>query len=505
MKMSPESRVDLSTITQTHDETESTQSPQAPARSSLTAVRRFTWMTLATPMAVVAVVFAVGFLRLQTERAQAARAEARLASTWLADRLQHAEPEVDAVISGIVSNSKLLVAVFQADGSPVAAGSLAGLDRARARYLIEAGESTTEIHGKKVAISSQTFLKENKAHYAVVGQEIALVTKDLVQFWGPWAATALVSILVSMLFGTYFGRDLNTYFAHLRARLLTMAEEKHPQRMKRPGAHRTDEYGTLASAVRELENRFRGELAMYQDALEEVDVLSQKRTDFLRDVACELQVPLKEIVKLTEQLLSGQAGPLEENQREDLQIISTATDRLENMVNDIMDLSSLIDKGLAPGDEVVDLREVLSEVIDTARGAIGDKKIEIVLQCDVTDGPHVKGDRQRLWQVFTNLLSNALKFTEEGLVHIEVSSEEDKGEASVRVRDTGVGIPEEHWESIFNPFHQQGPSAKKLKGTGLGLAISKRIVELYRGSISVSAEEGKGSTFTVRFPYVKTR
>jgi signal transduction histidine kinase len=108
----------------------------------------------------------------------------------------------------------------------------------------------------------------------------------------------------------------------------------------------------------------------------------------------------------------------------------------------------------------------------------------------------VRGSRQRLWQVMTNLVSNAIKFTNEGEVALRLGCTRH-GTALIEVSDTGVGIPTDSLDDVFDPFKQPGDKSKRVKGYGLGLAICKRLVELHKGEIRVSSVEGQGSCFTV--------
>jgi signal transduction histidine kinase len=125
----------------------------------------------------------------------------------------------------------------------------------------------------------------------------------------------------------------------------------------------------------------------------------------------------------------------------------------------------------------------------------------VVNQVISADLPLLLADEARLRQILINLLSNAIKFTETGSVSIQANADQDKQQIRIAVADTGVGIPEEAFDSIFDEFQQvDGTSTRQHGGTGLGLAISRRLARMHDGDITVESQPGKGSTFTVSLP-----
>ena len=184
-----------------------------------------------------------------------------------------------------------------------------------------------------------------------------------------------------------------------------------------------------------------------------------------------------------------------------------ADERLMGLVSDIVDLSSLISAELELDEEPVDLAALAEEVVSAARGQAqrekrsraGELEVRLEREGEGEPGPFVRGDRRRLWQVLTNLVSNGVKFTERGAVVVRVGRDE-RGLAVLRVEDTGVGISELDQSSVFETFRQLGGRARSKRGSGLGLAISRRLVEMHGGSIGVSSKIGRGTVFTVRLP-----
>ncbi|HTL97621.1 MAG TPA: ATP-binding protein, partial [Holophagaceae bacterium] len=184
--------------------------------------------------------------------------------------------------------------------------------------------------------------------------------------------------------------------------------------------------------------------------------------------------------------------------REDLRIIYENGQNLLAMINQVLDLSKF-----EAGKMQVELREmdpipVLEDVRALAAGLVQDRPIRLSYDRPAFSA-RVMGDPDRLRQVFTNLVGNAVKFTEEGEVAMEAALED--GLFKVRFRDTGIGMTEDEIQRLFQPFQQvDGSVTRRFGGTGLGLAISRRIMEFMHGAIRVESDKGKGSVFTVELP-----
>jgi signal transduction histidine kinase len=263
---------------------------------------------------------------------------------------------------------------------------------------------------------------------------------------------------------------------------------------------RIAELCAVGQALVRLDHRFAGEMALYEDALAEVETLDGRRTDLLSAVAGELYGPLDRVVSLSSDLQSGGAGPIDEAKAEDARIVRNAAVRLREMVNEILDLSSLISRDVALELEILDLAEIAREVVETGRGQIGGKKL--TLKLDAPKEPvRVAGHRQRLWQIVMNLVTNAIKFTDIGSVVVKVYPH--AGGGKLEVVDTGVGIASPDQASVFDTFKQISMKPGRARGAGLGLAICKRLVELHHGRIVVSSIVGQGTRFTVTLPAPK--
>ncbi len=229
----------------------------------------------------------------------------------------------------------------------------------------------------------------------------------------------------------------------------------------------------------------------------EIRRLEKIKNDFVLNVSHELRTPLTSIKGYAETM---DDGPLSDENRQYLTIIRRNTDRLINIVNDLLTLSKLQEKGLMPDLVPVDMGLLVERVLKIFEGQIRGKGF--FLNVEITDSlPPVMGDPFKLEQVFINLLDNAIKYTDAGGIAIRMDKTDN--DITIRITDTGPGIPLDHIPRIFERFYVVDKSrSKKLGGTGLGLAIVKHIVLLHNGKIGVESTTGKGTTFVVTLPAI---
>ena len=228
--------------------------------------------------------------------------------------------------------------------------------------------------------------------------------------------------------------------------------------------------------------------------------LDKMKTDFISVVSHELRTPLTSIKGYTDLLLSGAAGEVAELQHEFLSIIQMSTTRLTSLINDILDISRIESGKIEIKHEPVDYRKLVADTLRLVRAAADAKQIrlEAVLPENM---PPVCGDADKITQVLTNLVGNAIKYTPQvGTVRVNI---EVLGDASVTtcVTDSGIGISQEDQRRLFQKFFRaDNSSTREAGGTGLGLVIAKTIVELMGGAIWVDSEIGRGSRFYFTLP-----
>jgi signal transduction histidine kinase len=251
----------------------------------------------------------------------------------------------------------------------------------------------------------------------------------------------------------------------------------------------------LEDANRNLERRVQERTAELQEALRKLSELNQMKANFVANISHELRTPLTHVKGYLELLVTGSLGALTDEEQSALQIAQRAAGRLESLIDNLI-LFSQASRGemtlrLSP----VDLNRVAREVFDYSRPKAEDRNVR--LRYDVkADLPPVQADEQKISWAILQLLENAIKFTPSGgLVTLSVQPE-SAALIMVAVSDTGIGIPADRHEEIFEPFHQlDGSPTRRYGGTGLGLALARQIVDAHGSIIEVDSETGKGSTF----------
>jgi signal transduction histidine kinase/Na+/proline symporter len=264
------------------------------------------------------------------------------------------------------------------------------------------------------------------------------------------------------------------------------------------GVHNAQLYRELGDLSRALEEKVSQRTAELEEANRRLQELDRLKSDFVSTVSHELRTPLTSIRSLSESLLTAR-DMSRDRQEQLLSIITEESQRLSRMIGQLLDLSRIEAGKMEWRLEPLDLGEVVAHVVKTHRGLFDDRAIALTLQ--PSDGtPQVEGDRDKIVQVLTNLLSNAAKFTPSG-GQVWVRTFRESGQAVVEVEDTGIGIPPGQIEVIFDRFRQIGDTlTAKPEGAGLGLPISREIVHAHGGSLTVRSAAGRGSCFRMTLP-----
>jgi len=326
--------------------------------------------------------------------------------------------------------------------------------------------------------------------------------------WGG-LITPFIDAIVIGYFVIYLISELRNARQHLERRV----EERNLELLvkNRELEKEIDERKQVEKEVRrineDLDRRVRERTEDLKKAYEGVKKADELKDSFLSSVSHELRTPLTSIRSFAEILLQYE-DEAPETRKEFLGIIHVESERLARLINDFLDLSKINAGKMVYNDEPVSVEEIIRDVTKSQQQLFRKKSLRMNLDID-PDLPPVFADRDRVQQVITNLLANAVKFSLPGgevRVEVEVLKGKRAGETpgwvKVSISDQGIGIEEKHFEMIFDKFRQVSEDTleDKPSGTGLGLPICKEIISYYGGNIWVESLKGRGSTFSLTLP-----
>jgi signal transduction histidine kinase len=369
--------------------------------------------------------------------------------------------------------------------------------RSVARYLMT-GQSSSEkernfigrlgvmaaLYGLPVATMTRSYLLWRDCNLAVLGEEVQ-------RLGTPPALAAEVRAIIRSSADTGIVRmarayDYQMHLVGRRADAVTVALHDSETRLQAAVVDVSKKNEQLSQAMREISVKNT-----------QLNAVNRQQTDFITNVSHELRTPLAGILGYTELLLEGADGELQEQQRRDVLEVESGGQVLLGLVNDILDESQIEAGKMTLKTGCVDLKLLIASVLATVR-ALAERK-GLFLHANVLDGVEVVGDEGRLKQILTNLVGNAIKFTETGGVTINCLPW--SGFWRVSVMDTGIGMPADSRDVVFERFKQLDPTTtRRFGGTGLGLSIAKGLVAMQGGEIGVDSVLGQGSTFWFTVP-----
>lgn len=280
-----------------------------------------------------------------------------------------------------------------------------------------------------------------------------------------------------------------------RRRIKEIDEIKNIISSIRQSKYQSSDEIVLTKHLSALENEIKEMFEKAKSDIEYLERLQRMRSQFLGNVSHELRTPIFSIQGYLETLLNGAIDDPKVN-KHFLQKANQNTLSLSNLLNDLIDISMIESGEMRMSYRYFDINIFIQSIVNEFVPMAGEKNIKLIFN-PAKEGLQVFGDKDKIRQVFVNLLQNAIKYTDEG--SIEILLDEEKKLVKISVKDTGIGIPEEDLNRIFERFYRVDKArSRAVGGTGLGLAIVKHIIEAHNSKIIVQSKQGEGSTFSFK-------
>ena len=278
-----------------------------------------------------------------------------------------------------------------------------------------------------------------------------------------------------------------------------MLEEDKPVKFDWTGPQEVRALGDKLTILSETHAKNRGDLRDYAAELERTN---RYKSEFLANVSHELRTPLNSILLLSKLLVSEDQG-LDDKHKQQAQVINKAGQDLLHLINDILDLSKIEAGRLDLHLREVTIADLLNDIHDLFKPVVDEKGLMLVVERQPSAPETLLTDADKLAQILKNFIANAIKFTAQGQItlRLEHDASDSRWPVRISVTDTGIGIPEDKHELIFEAFQQaDGSTSRRYGGTGLGLSICRNLADLLGGHIAVDSQSGHGATFTLMLP-----